>query len=168
VDLPDPSHPDLNKLYSTYFYNRLRHLLSGDGVLAVQSTSPFHARKAFISVGKTLEEAGFKSVEQYRQNVPTFGEWGWTLGTKRGQPVSRRLEQVTQLNIPDPYVTLGLMQAAFEFPAGFYNASETIKANHLGSGVIYQYHREAWARDEGAVFFEPSQHPQNSSPKKEF
>ena len=59
VDLPDPSHPDLNKLYSTYFYQRLGELLSGDGTIAIQSTSPYHAKKAFISIGKTLESAGF-------------------------------------------------------------------------------------------------------------
>ena len=63
VDLPDPSHPDLNKVYSVNFYYRLKHLLSGDGVTVVQSTSPFHAQSAFISVGKTLQKAGF-STEQ--------------------------------------------------------------------------------------------------------
>ena len=48
VDLPDPSHPDLNKLYSVNFYARLNQLLSGDGLITVQSTSPYHAKNAFI------------------------------------------------------------------------------------------------------------------------
>ena len=76
IDLPDPSHPDLNKLDSVNFYYRLNHLLNGDGVIAVQSTSPFHARNAFISIAKTMQEANFSLVEQYHQNVPSFGEWG--------------------------------------------------------------------------------------------
>jgi len=46
VDLPDPSHPDLNKLYSVNFYARLKQLLAGDGLLAIQSTSPYHAKNA--------------------------------------------------------------------------------------------------------------------------
>jgi len=33
VDLPDPNHPDLNKLYSAYFYRQLANLLSGDGAI---------------------------------------------------------------------------------------------------------------------------------------
>ncbi len=84
VDLPDPSHPDLNKLYSDLFYKKLRELLSADGAISIQSTSPYHATKAFISVGKTLALAGFK-VNQYHHNVPSFGEWGWTIGTLNGQ-----------------------------------------------------------------------------------
>ncbi len=39
VDLPDPSHPDLNKLYTVNFYARLKQLLAGDGLIAIQSTS---------------------------------------------------------------------------------------------------------------------------------
>jgi len=40
VDLPDPSHPDLNKLYSVHFYAKLNQLLTGDGAISIQSTSP--------------------------------------------------------------------------------------------------------------------------------
>ena len=45
VDLPDPSHPDLNKLYSARFYAKLNALLAGDGAMTVQSTSPITRRK---------------------------------------------------------------------------------------------------------------------------
>ncbi|MBL4827296.1 MAG: polyamine aminopropyltransferase, partial [Spongiibacteraceae bacterium] len=76
VDLPDPSHPDLNKLYSDYFYARLKQLLSADGAIAIQSTSPYHSSDAFFSIGKTLAAVGF-TMEQYHANVPSFGEWGW-------------------------------------------------------------------------------------------
>ena len=51
IDLPDPNHPDLNKMYSDYFYNHIRQLLAADGAMAVQSTSPYHAKKAFLSIG---------------------------------------------------------------------------------------------------------------------
>ena len=69
VDLPDPSHPDLNKLYSVNFYARLKQLLAGDGVMAIQSTSPYHAKDSFISIGKTVKAANFNHVEQYHDNV---------------------------------------------------------------------------------------------------
>ena len=55
VDLPDPSHPDLNKLYSVNFYARLKQLLAGDGLIGIQSASPYHAKNAFIAIGKTVQ-----------------------------------------------------------------------------------------------------------------
>jgi spermidine synthase len=95
VDLPDPNHPDLNKLYSTGFYNKLRHVLTGDGALVVQSTSPYHAKRTFLSIGKTIEASGFSQVDQYHANVPSFGEWGWTIAVPLGAApkISRALFQ---------------------------------------------------------------------------
>ena len=143
VDLPDPSHPDLNKVYSVNFYYRLKHLLSGDGVIVVQSTSPFHAQSAFISVGKTLQKAGF-STEQYHQNVPSFGEWGWTIGSKSGQTTSQRLAKFKQIEVPTKWLTLPLLNGSFVFNKDFYINKDKIKVNYLGTNALYQYHQKAW------------------------
>lgn len=143
VDLPDPSHPDLNKVYSVNFYYRLKYLLNADGVIAIQSTSPFHAKDAFISIAKTLAEAGFNT-EQYHQNIPSFGEWGWTIASKAGAPVSERLQGLSKLDVNTSWLTLPLMQAAFIFNKDFYQDKDKVKVNHLGSNVLYQYHQQAW------------------------
>tara|TARA_R110001583_G_scaffold10441_2_gene48310 strand:+ start:16555 stop:18264 length:1710 start_codon:yes stop_codon:yes gene_type:complete len=143
IDLPDPSHPDLNKLYSVNFYYRLQHLLSGDGVIVVQSTSPFHAKSAFISIGKTLQKAGYKT-EQYHQNVPSFGEWGWTIASKSGQTPSQRLSAYKTVAVPTKWLTLPLLKGAFVFNKDFYIDKGNIKINYLGSNVLYQYHQQAW------------------------
>jgi len=143
IDLPDPSHPDLNKLYSVNFYYRLQYLLSGDGVIVVQSTSPFHAKSAFISIGKTLQKAGYKT-EQYHQNVPSFGEWGWTIASKSGQTPSQRLSTYHTLAVPTKWLTLPLLKAAFVFNKDFYIDKDKIKINYLGSNALYQYHQQAW------------------------
>ncbi|MBV7314687.1 polyamine aminopropyltransferase [Shewanella sp. NIFS-20-20] len=143
VDLPDPSHPDLNKLYSDAFYLKLRYLLNADGAMAVQSTSPFHARKAFVSIGLTLAEAGFR-VDQYQYNVPSFGQWGWTLATLSGASGRERLSQQHQLQHGNDWLSLELMQASFAAPASLYSDIEQVKINHLGSMTLYQYHQEAW------------------------
>ena len=148
VDLPDPSHPDLNKLYSTYFYQRLGELLSGDGTIAIQSTSPYHAKKAFISIGKTLESAGF-AVDQYHANVPTFGEWGWSIGSKLGASPLTRIEQVDHLPLEAQWMSLEQIKAAFVFAPDFYQNADDIGVNHLGTHRVYQYHHEAWTRDDG-------------------
>ncbi|WOT04570.1 polyamine aminopropyltransferase [Shewanella youngdeokensis] len=147
VDLPDPSHPDLNKVYSDSFYLKLKELMSRDAAVTVQSTSPYHAPKAFISVANTLESVGFK-VEQYHHNVPSFGEWGWTIATLTGKGAKARLSQIQALPIDDQWLTPELMHAAFAFPGNFYNDKHTIKANTLGSSQLYQYHQQAWLENQ--------------------
>ncbi|MCZ6804683.1 MAG: polyamine aminopropyltransferase [Proteobacteria bacterium] len=148
VDLPDPSHPDLNKLYSNYFYLRLKELLQGDGVIAIQSTSPYHAKKAFISIGKTLADAGF-TTQQYHANVPTFGEWGWTMGTVHGKNALDRIQAVTNLLVDDRWVSKEQLLAAFVFSPSFYQHVDDILVNELGSHQIYHYHHDAWAGNDG-------------------
>ncbi|MAI42469.1 MAG: polyamine aminopropyltransferase [Candidatus Azotimanducaceae bacterium] len=148
VDLPDPSHPDLDRLYSSYFYQRLHGLLSANGVLAVQSTSPYHAKKAFISIGRTISAAGFSHVEQYRQNIPSFGEWGWTVGSKQKISVRQRLQMMESLTPEHSWLTRDLAIAAFEFPKGFFQ-DEDVRINTLGTNQIYQYHSEAWKSELG-------------------
>lgn len=147
IDLPDPSHPDLNRLYSDQFYARLYHLLGSEGVLVTQSTSPYHARKAFVSIGETLRAAGFAQVQQYRQNVPSFGEWGWSIATRQARTPRDRLAALDELPVPHPWLTRDLMLAAFEFPRDFFDVEVDI--NTLGSHTVYQYHQEAWRRDMG-------------------
>jgi spermidine synthase len=147
VDLPDPSHPDLNKMYSVNFYYRLNNLLNGDGVIVIQSTSPFHAKNAFISIGKTVKKAQFEQVEQYHQNVPSFGEWGWTIAVKKGLPVSERLQSVGEIAVTTRWATIELLKGGFTFNKGFYDQKEKVKINYLGSNQLYQYHQKAWERE---------------------
>jgi len=151
VDLPDPSHPDLNKLYSDFFYARLKELLSGDGALAVQSTSPYHAKKAFVSIGKTMRAAGYLT-EQYHTNVPTFGEWGWTIGTVRGMMPSQRMAQISELPVTNSWLSKAALEAAFIFAPSYFEGTENIEINRLGSHQVYQYHHEAWAKQNGVFF----------------
>ncbi|RYV03720.1 spermidine synthase [Shewanella sp. OPT22] len=147
VDLPDPSHPDLNKLYSDVFYRKLKELLSADGAINIQSTSPYHAKNAFISIGKTLSSTGFQ-VQQYHHNVPSFGEWGWTIATLSGKKPEARLEQVKQFPIKEEWLTPSLARAAFEFPGNFYQHAHHVKPNVLGSLQLYRYHQKAWAQEQ--------------------
>ncbi len=149
VDLPDPGHPDLNKLYSSRFYVKLKALLAGDGAMAVQSTSPYHAKHAFLSIGKTVKHAGFLHVQQYHQNVPSFGEWGWTIATKNGSSPRVRIEALKELPIDDGWMTKGVMLAAFEFSRGYFDELDSIKVNRLGSLVAYQYHQTDWEKEQG-------------------
>ncbi|WP_448211288.1 polyamine aminopropyltransferase [Colwellia sp. MEBiC06753] len=149
VDLPDPSHPDLNKLYSVNFYARLNQLLAADGIIGIQSTSPYHAKDSFIAIGNTVEAANFNHVQQYHDNVPSFGEWGWTIASKTGLSPYQRLAKLTALPVAHSWLTLDLMLAAFNFPNEFFANKQSIGINYLGSHTIYQLHQKAWRDQQG-------------------
>ena len=149
VDLPDPSHPDLNKLYTARFYAKLKSLLAGDGAMVVQSTSPYHAKNAFLSIGKTVQYAGFKHVEQYHQNVPSFGEWGWTIATKNGASAKSRISRKDKLDVEDGWSTRELILSAFEFNKHFFDDIESIKVNRINNQAVYHYHQADWEKQQG-------------------
>ncbi len=149
VDLPDPSHPDLNKLYSARFYAKLKNLLTGDGAMVVQSTSPYHAKNTFLSIGKTVKYAGFLNVDQYHHNVPSFGEWGWTIATKNGLSAKTRIENLSGLLVDDGWSTLGVILGAFEFNRHFFDDIKKIKVNRINNQATYLYHTSDWQKQQG-------------------
>ena len=126
-------------------------MLSPDGALAVQSTSPYHAKSAFLSIGKTVSHVGFDT-EQLHANVPSFGEWGWTIGTLRGKPAAERILAADAGPTPDGWLDRERILAAFTFPNDFYRELPDIQINRLGSHVVYGYHQEALQQYRGVFF----------------
>jgi len=149
VDLPDPNHPDLNKLYSARFYAKLKTLLAGDGAMVVQSTSPYHSKNSFLSIGKTVQYAGFLHVEQYHQNVPSFGEWGWTIATKNGLSARARIARRESLEVDDGWSTRGVVLAAFEFNRGYFEPLKGIIVNRINNNAAYRYYQDDWEKQQG-------------------
>jgi spermidine synthase len=143
VDLPDPSHPDLNKLYSTGFYDKLRNVLAGDGAMVVQSTSPYHAKRTFLSIGRTIAAAGFGKVDQYHANVPSFGEWGWTIAVPHGLSPQARIEAFAG-PMPENWATLAVIKASFVFGRNYFADRDKIMINTPRSSTIYRYHMLDW------------------------
>ncbi|HEV7952048.1 MAG TPA: polyamine aminopropyltransferase, partial [Candidatus Saccharimonadales bacterium] len=80
VDLPDPNSIELAKLYSLEFYNKIKRNMSPDGIVVVQSTSPYHAKETYLCIMRTMADAGL-GVVPYHENVPSFGDWGWIIGS---------------------------------------------------------------------------------------
>ena len=78
VDLPDPDTPVLGRLYSTEFYGLVSRALAPDGLIVVQSGSPYSTATAFWRTVSTIKSAGY-AVTPYHVYVPTFGDWGFTL-----------------------------------------------------------------------------------------
>lgn len=84
VDFPDPSNFSLGKLYSTVFYQKVKNHLAEDGLMTVQSTSPFFAPKSFWCINTTLKTS-FKNVLPYHVYLPSFGEWGFNMVNHSGK-----------------------------------------------------------------------------------
>jgi spermidine synthase len=81
VDLPDPDNPVLGRLYSQEFYALVGRVLAPDGLMVVQSGSPYSTPTAFWRTVSTVGAAGF-AVTPYHVDVPTFGDWGFTLARR--------------------------------------------------------------------------------------
>lgn len=134
VDLPDPNNESLNKLYTNIFYRLCQNSLTQDGVLAVQSTSPYYATKAFWCIGKTLESEGF-FVKPYHLQVPAFGDWGFHLASKK------ELRDNYDITVETKYLSSDNVEALFSF--GKDEIEEDVEINSLSNPVLIQYYLEA-------------------------
>lgn len=135
VDLPDPNNEALNKLYTNIFYRLCYSALSDDGVMTVQSTSPYYAPDAFWCIHDTLESEGFY-VKPYHLQVPSFGDWGFNLASKQ------RLEEIKVPKVETRYLTEENIDALFVFGKD-EQAKRDIEINALSKPVLIQYYAEA-------------------------
>lgn len=147
VDLPDPRRVELAKLYSTEFYWNMRNHLFPEGVAAIQSTSPIHAREAFTSIWATIDASGL-SVLPYRINVPSFGDWGFNLAVREDhlspEELQARLDQFeerTELHV----LNRDAMQAATRFEKGIFPESpDDLAVSRLIHPTVHEAYKQAW------------------------
>jgi spermidine synthase len=148
ADFPDPNAVELSKLYSEGFYTRILRRLSRDGVFVQQSTSPYHAKEAFLCIGRTMRAAGIDAVP-YHDNVPSFGEWGWWIGGHEGlmpaERVRKRLADV-KLQVETRYLTPQLVRASLGFGKGALQA-EHDGINTLTRDRVYEYYQLGWQEE---------------------
>ena len=134
VDLPDPNNDALNKLYTNIFYRLCGNHLTDDGVLAVQSTSPYYAKKAYWCVAKTLESEGF-FVDSYHLQVPAFGDWGFHMAAKQ------ELSKEYDLTIETKYLSEENIPALFAF--GKDEVDTDVEINSLAHPILLHYYSDA-------------------------
>jgi len=137
IDFPDPSNYSVGKLFSTAFYREVARVLAPGGVVVVQATSPFVARKAYWCVVATLEADGF-STRPYHALVPSFGDWGFVLATRSAWREPQRLP--AGLRFLDPNSMSGL----FDFPPDL--RAIPVLPNRLNDQVLVRYFEEEWSR----------------------
>jgi spermidine synthase len=135
VDLPDPSNFSLGKLYTSLFYRLLGRRLAEGGAFTVQSTSPLFARQSFWCVVRTIEDAGFAATP-YHVYVPSFGEWGFVLGTKSPYRRPDRLPDGLR------FLTKQTLDQLFDFPLDM--RSVPVEVNRLHNQALVRYYESEW------------------------
>jgi len=144
IDFPDPRNESLGKLYSRYFFSRVNLLLNKGGFLAIQASSPVHAHKAYVCVGKTLTAAGF-NVTPYHDNVPSFNEWGWYVASKSEDRLNmtKLTEQFYALDnfeVETDYLTPKKHFSNTIFGKDVLVGTEEVKVSTLSNPVVYHYY----------------------------
>lgn len=137
VDFPDPNNYALGKLYTSAFYRLLEKRLSANGLIVIQSTSLFYARQSFWCVVATLEDVGFHTAP-YHAMVPSFGEWGFIIASRKDFVPLAVDPQKTRFLTPE---TVGDL---FRFPADMGRVP--VEVNRLNNQALVRYFEAEWRK----------------------
>jgi spermidine synthase len=143
ADLPDPRNIELGRLYSHEFYSLCNRKLRPNGFIITQAGSPYFATKAYNCIGKTMQSAGFTTVNLHNQ-VLSMGEWGWVLGTKNKAvnttQLKEKLQNIKFKNIETKWINTEAMQLITSFGKDFFKLNDSIEVNKVHNPVLYQYY----------------------------
>ena len=149
IDLPDPNSVELTKLYSLEFYLKLRRLLSDGAMLAIQATSPYHAKESFLCIRRTLEAAGYTTLP-YHDDVPSFGDWGWILAwesDRQARNIEATITRLEGFGLPAHdlrYLTPERFRASLVFGKGGLDSTSQ-EVNRLMRPVLLNFYlSESW------------------------
>ncbi len=148
IDMPDPSTPELTKLYSTEFYKKVKLHLSQHGLIVVQATSPFLARESFLCIGRTLESASLSTLP-FHENVPSFGDWGWFLAWHPNIDRKKILDKIPHLefNVPTKFMTPEVFRSELVFGKDSLTTANTQVNTILNPILLSIYNHESWLLD---------------------
>jgi len=139
VDFPDPNTFALGKLYTRRFFQQLARRLAPGAAISVQATSPLFARRSFWCIVETLRAAGFQT-QPYHVAVPSFGEWGFVLGTLEPRPRPAAPPD----GVPLRFLNREALAAMFELPADM--GPLEVEINRLDNQRLVHYYESEWRR----------------------
>ncbi|HMT58431.1 MAG TPA: polyamine aminopropyltransferase [Ottowia sp.] len=137
VDFPDPTNFSIGKLYTLSFYALLEKRLAASGYAVIQTTSPLVARRSFWTVVQTVEAAGLTAAP-YHAHVPSFGEWGFVIASRRPWRLPTALPEGLR------YLTPHTLPLLFDFPADM--ARVPAEVNRLSNQVLVHTYEAEWGR----------------------
>ncbi|MES2945603.1 MAG: polyamine aminopropyltransferase [Pseudomonadota bacterium] len=141
VDFPDPTNFSIGKLYTNSFYALLDKHLSASGYAVIQSTSPLVARRSYWTVVNTIESVGLATAP-YHTNVPSFGEWGFVVASRRPfSPATQGGALPTGLK----FLNIQSLPLMFDFPEDMKRVPAPV--NRLSNQeLVHSYERE-WGKN---------------------
>ena len=137
VDFPDPTNFNIGKLYTNSFYALLDQRLSSSGYAVIQTTSPLVARQSFWTVVQTIESAGLIATP-YHAHVPSFGEWGFVIASRRPWRQPAALPEGLR------FLNLASLPLLFDFPQDM--ARVPAEVNRLSNQVLVHSYETEWGR----------------------
>ena len=137
VDFPDPTNFSIGKLYTNSFYALLEQRLAASGYAVVQTTSPLVARKSFWTVVQTIESVGL-STAPYHAHVPSFGEWGFVVASRRPLRLPAALPEGLR------FLTSDTLPLLFDFPRDM--ARVPAEVNRLSNQTLVTTYEHEWGR----------------------
>ena len=137
VDFPDPTNFSIGKLYTNSFYALLDQRLAASGYAVVQTTSPLVARESFWTVAQTIESVGLRTTP-YHAHVPSFGEWGFIIASRRPWRLPETLPSGLQ------FLTPGTLALLLEFPQDM--ARVPTEVNRLSNQVLVHTFEREWGK----------------------
>jgi spermidine synthase len=137
IDFPDPSNYSVGKLYTNSFYKLAKAVLAPQGIMVIQSTSPYVAPKSFWTVDKTLRSVGLHTIP-YHNYVPSFGEWGYIMATQGG-PYKKPNHYLPHMKFISP----GSMDQMLYFSPDM--AKVETEVNKLNNQVLVKYFEDEWS-----------------------
>ncbi|MCK5018811.1 MAG: hypothetical protein KAS32_17240, partial [Candidatus Peribacteraceae bacterium] len=145
IDLPDPNSIELAKMYSKEFFMKLRRVISETGMIVIQSTSPYHAKEAYLCIMRTMQAAGLE-VTPYHHNVPSFGDWGWVLAQKPANNIdmNARLKSIGNLNVDTRYITPDVFEQSLIFGKGLLESKRTSVSTLMEPVILELYMHHSW------------------------
>jgi spermidine synthase len=137
VDFPDPSNFAIGKLYTNSFYALLEKRLSASGYAVIQTTSPLVARKSFWTVARTIESVDLIATP-YHAHVPSFGEWGYIVASRRPFRMPDALPDGLR------FLTAHTLPLLFDFPKDM--ARVPTQVNRLSNQVLVTTYEQEWGK----------------------
>ncbi len=135
IDLPDPESEAIARLYTVAFYQRVARRLARGGVMITQATSPWFARRAYWSIGTTLEEV-FEHVKPVQVLVPSFGLWGFFMAANHD--LTTPLHTPLQARFFNADTLQQVLSAQRDLPR------LDARINRSQSLPVIDYYREGW------------------------
>jgi len=137
VDFPDPTNFSIGKLYTSSFYALLEQRLAASGYAVVQTTSPLVARQSFWTVVTTIESVGLRATP-YHAHVPSFGEWGFVIASRRP------FRQPTEMPAGLKFLDLAHSPAMFDFPRDMARVHAPV--NRLSNQALVTTYEQEWGK----------------------